>query len=424
MPASGMFIDMGLGKTTEAHVLSFEGPDDYSRAGGIGTRITGLTEALAATGLDTHLWFIGDPSAPGHEARANLHLHRWCQWISRHHPGGVYDGEGGKMWDYARSLPPWLLARMSPNLLSGGHALVLAEEHQTVPAVLHLDQLLREAGLRDRVQIFWNANNTFGFDGIDWRALSRAATITTVSRYMRQWMIDHVGVEARVIPNGLGADAFASVSAQDVREMRRRTHGRTLLTKIARFDPDKRWIGTIDAVHALKLRGARPLLVARGGLEAHGAEVIAHARSLGLEVAERTLGEGGRGLHHAFDTLGSADVVVMRSKLDEVTKRILYRASVAVLANSAHEPFGLVGLEAMAAGGVAITGISGEDYAIAGSNAVVVQSGDPDALASDVERLRRSPTVAKAIRRAGQRTAKEYAWPAVVERSLLPQLRA
>jgi hypothetical protein len=38
----------------------------------------------------------------------------------------------------------------------------------------------------------------------------------------------------------------------------------------------------------------------------------------------------------------------------------------AVFANSGHEPFGLVGLETMAAGGVACTGCSGEDYAIPG----------------------------------------------------------
>jgi hypothetical protein len=30
------------------HLLSFEGPDEYARAGGIASRITGLSEALAA----------------------------------------------------------------------------------------------------------------------------------------------------------------------------------------------------------------------------------------------------------------------------------------------------------------------------------------------------------------------------------------
>jgi hypothetical protein len=90
------------------HILSFEGPDEYARAGGIASRITGLSQALAAAGFETHLWFVGDPYLPGHETHGQLRLHRWCQWISQHHPAGVYDGEEGKRADYAASLPPFL----------------------------------------------------------------------------------------------------------------------------------------------------------------------------------------------------------------------------------------------------------------------------------------------------------------------------
>ena len=39
----------GQNSTTDLqfHILSFEGPDEYARAGGIASRITGLSEALA-----------------------------------------------------------------------------------------------------------------------------------------------------------------------------------------------------------------------------------------------------------------------------------------------------------------------------------------------------------------------------------------
>jgi hypothetical protein len=55
------------------HVLSFEGPDPYSRAGGLASRVEGLTETLATLGFETHLWFIGDPELPGHEIHGDLH---------------------------------------------------------------------------------------------------------------------------------------------------------------------------------------------------------------------------------------------------------------------------------------------------------------------------------------------------------------
>jgi hypothetical protein len=34
----------------QIHILSFEGPDGYARAGGIASRITGLSESLAEAG--------------------------------------------------------------------------------------------------------------------------------------------------------------------------------------------------------------------------------------------------------------------------------------------------------------------------------------------------------------------------------------
>ncbi|HKK50740.1 MAG TPA: glycosyl transferase family 1, partial [Myxococcota bacterium] len=58
------------------HLLSFEGPDAYARAGGLATRVEGLARTLAQLGFETHLWFIGDPDAPGHEQQGDLHLHR------------------------------------------------------------------------------------------------------------------------------------------------------------------------------------------------------------------------------------------------------------------------------------------------------------------------------------------------------------
>ena len=59
-------------------LLSFEGPDRYSQAGGLGVRITHLAEMLATLGFETHLLFVGDPNLPGRERRLNdrLILHR------------------------------------------------------------------------------------------------------------------------------------------------------------------------------------------------------------------------------------------------------------------------------------------------------------------------------------------------------------
>ncbi|MGD8868258.1 MAG: glycosyltransferase [Gemmatimonadales bacterium] len=402
------------------HLLSFEGPDAYARAGGIATRVSGLARALADSGFDTHLWFIGDPDLPPHETCGRLTLHRWCQWISRYHPSGVYDGEEGKRQDYARSLPP-VVARMIQSHLAetGGRTIVLAEEWQTTHAVIHLDWLLASAGLRDRVTILWNANNLFGFDRIDWLALGRAARITTVSRYMRLRMWGW-GVDAHVIPNGLDPTAFRRPTQGAVKGLHQRTVGRLLLSKVGRWDPDKRWLLAIDTVAVLKRLGQRPLLIARGGCEAHGGEVKARTIDRGLHLQERSLqGPGPRDLMAALNEPGDADIISLTSPLTPTMCRLLFRGSAVVLANSGHEPFGLVGLETMAVGGVACTGGTGEDYAEHAWNGLVLETNDPNEFVTQYRQLLADPTGERRVRRQAMSTARRYAWPAIVHRHIL-----
>jgi glycosyltransferase involved in cell wall biosynthesis len=405
------------------HLLSFEGPDPYATAGGIASRMTGLAQALAGAGCETHLWFVGDPDLPGHETHDQLRLHRWCQWISRYHRAGVYDGEEGKRADYVASLPPFLLQEvLLPHLQDGGQGVVLAEEWQTVDAVLHVDWLLRQAQARDRVTIFWNANNTFGFERIDWRRLSKAAIITTVSRYMKHLMWS-LGVNPLVIPNGLAAEALIPPEREAVKAFRAQLRNRTVVSKVARWDPDKGWLLAIDIIGAMKQHGWRPLLIARGGVEPHGHEVLAAAAATGLQVAERVVSKPSvRDLLLAMEGLEKVDIVSVRSPLSRASLRVLFHASAAVLANSAHEPFGLVGLETMAVAGVACTGCSGEDYALPGYNALVLETADPQEFIRLFRELRANPGHERALRRAGRRTAKQYVWPRIIQRILLPRL--
>jgi len=403
------------------HILSFEGPDAYSRAGGLASRVTGLSSQLAAIGQETHLWFVGDPRLPGHESQDQLHLHRWCQWISTHHPGGVYDGEHGKQHDYSHSLPPYLLRTVMGALRENESVTFLAEEWHTAAAVLHLDELLRRHGLRHRVRILWNANNMFGFENVDWQRMSEAATLTTVSRFMKHSMTPF-GVDPVVIPNGLEPQAFDPVQPDAIDGFMSRIASRLVLAKVARFDPDKRWLATMDIVAELKQHGARPLLVARGGIEAHGHEVLARARAAGLSIAERSAGPGVAGMINVLQHVDDVDILFLRSHIDPQARRLLFRCASVVLANSSREPFGLVGLEAMAAEGIACTGISGEDYAVPGHNAIVLQTHATSEAVSQIERLLSRPNEARALRRAGADTAKNYAWNTVIARNLMPQV--
>ncbi|HCG02809.1 MAG TPA: glycosyl transferase family 1, partial [Chloroflexi bacterium] len=51
-------------ETAEFAIVAFEGPDAYSRAGGLAVRVRDLSQTLAEAGYSTHLFFVGDPSLP------------------------------------------------------------------------------------------------------------------------------------------------------------------------------------------------------------------------------------------------------------------------------------------------------------------------------------------------------------------------
>ena len=401
-------------------IISFEGKDSYSMAGGLGVRVTNLSETLAGMGFPVHVFFIGDPKLPGEEVSQDgrLVLHRWCQWISQYHPKGVYDGEEDKLNDFNRSLPEYVVEHVAAPAISQGKLVsILGEEWQTAEAMCRISDLLHQRGLRDKAMLFWNANNTLSFNRIDWARLNFTTTITTVSRYMKHIMWG-MGLNPLVIPNGIPRRLLEPVDVDRVQQLRQclSIDGGTVLAKVARWDPDKRWHMAVESVARLKQRGLRTVLLARGGLEAHGLEVLGKARALGLNVSEASTSENN--LNSYFQALHDscqADVIDIKFHLPQDFLRIVYRASDAVLANSGHEPFGIVGLETMAAGGIAFTGSTGEDYAIPYHNAFVLETSDPREIEGYLMYLRECPDEGARIRSEARRTAAYFTWEAAAQ---------
>jgi glycosyltransferase involved in cell wall biosynthesis len=143
----------------------------------------------------------------------------------------------------------------------------------------------------------------------------------------------------------------------------------------------------------------------------------------GLVFEERENGE--RSFEGLLSTIGNCndiDVLSLRSAVNPDTRRTLFRASDIVLANTNHEPFGLVGLEAMAVGAIVCTGYSGEDYAGSVRNTLVLQPGEPKEFVTLYRHLMTNPKQVSAMRKLGRSTAKYYAWPEVIRRDFLPRL--
>jgi glycosyltransferase involved in cell wall biosynthesis len=400
-------------------VLSFEGPDIYSQAGGLGVRVTNLSQCLAKDGFPTHLFFIGDPRLKGEETCVNgkLILHRWCQWISNYYPAGVYQGEFDKIADYQNSVPNYLLQNVvKPAVRENKLVVILAEEWQTAETVSRIHNMLKTNGLRDRVILFWNANNVFGFERINFKNLNQECTITTVSRYMKHIMWQ-MGLNPIVIPNGIPRHLLNRIDLNLSHSFRQRLGSDLVLAKIARWDPDKRWNMALESIARLKARGLKVTLIGRGGAESYGEEIEYNARSLGLRVKDVYV--KGDGLDERLEAIYAdteqADFLNIKFHCSQDLLRLIYHAADAVLANSGREPFGLVGLETMAAGGIAFTGSTGEDYAIAFQNSIVLETADPKEIETYVLYLQSHPEIREHIRKSARHTAARFTWEQIAE---------
>ena len=403
-------------------LLCFEGPDVYSTAGGLGTRVSELSEALATQGYTTHLVFIGDPYKPSTEKKADgrLILHRWSQWVSKYYPNGVYDGEEQKLYDYNESVPYHIYNEIvRPAVAENKTVVIMGEDWHTAEVICRTSDLLHWFGVRQKVLLLWNLNSLMSLHRVNWTRLNFVSTLCTVSKYMKHKMWN-LGVNPLVIPNGIPSRHLLPVDGEAVSRLRavarRGDPNRLFLFKIGRFDPDKRWIMAIEAVARLKQSGHPVTLFVRGGIEPHGAEVLQRAYQLGLHVhdvvAQRPNLEQ---CINAIEQSEHADIYNLRFFLPEEFVRTTYAAADATLANSGHEPFGLVALEVMAAQGIAVTGSTGEDYAVSFENSIVTETDDPDEIVGYLLYLRRHPEEQERIRSGGHYTAKQFLWERVIE---------
>ena len=402
-------------ENTEFVLLSFEGPDQpYSQAGGLGVRVTNLCVALARLGFQTHLFFVGDPDLPGFEEREAglLRLNRWNQWQSRYHRGGVYDNEDWKITEYQDTIPHHVTQFVvRPAVDAGKRVVIIAEEWHTAETLARLSDSLHFLGLRGECILMWNANNDMSLHRVNWGRLAYVCQLTAVSRYVKHQM-RFINVNAMVIPNGIPNRMLDPIPREPIDLLRDALGADIFFFKIGRMDPDKGWLQAADAVARLKARGVKARLVMKGGsAEHHRGHFLGHAHWLGLHFAEvHPAGRGLEDLAAALRDQTDADIIDIKAFIPDELLPPLYAAAHGVLANSIYEPFGLVGLEAMASGGIAYVGSTGEDYALSAQNAVVLDTDEGDEIAVMALELRSNPEWARRLRGRARETAALFTW--------------
>lgn len=218
-------------------------------------------------------------------------------------------------------------------------------------------------------------------------ALEKVSGRIAVSEKARQFMVEHVGGDAVLIPNGVDCSAFADPEPLPGYP---RPEGPTLFF-IGRIDEPRKGLPTLLA--------ALPAIIAEIPevrlLVAGPGEVEEVAQSLAPELAERV------------EFLG------LVSERDKV--RAFHSAELYVAPQLGGESFGIVLLEAMASGTPVLASDLEAFRLVLGEGAYgqLFPTGDPAALAAAAVRLLREPRRRAELSQAGLRRAAEYDWSSV-----------
>lgn len=377
--------------------------------GGMGRHVSELLLAMdkagAAGGWEIHLLTPAIDALPLHElVRTNVHVHRFT-W-----PGQ----EGGRIYDDSRDLVEHILQLNRCLLDRAGKLsdrmdfqLIHAHDWLTAPGSLELSQawdtpLVATFHATEKGRHYGHLRNELNrrIHEIE-AALCRAASHNIVcSRYMRDNLMRCFSQEQdrfTVIPNGVNCQSFAREDAHEVVRIRRiyKPHGEFLLLFVGRPAHCKGLHVLLDAM---------PLI-----LESHP-----HVR---LVVA----GQDSRDLQADITARGLASEVSLLGYIPDATRNSLMKSADASIMPSLYEPFGIVALEAMAAGcPVAASAVGGLAEVIDHEETgLTFHPDNPHSIAWAVDHLIRHPEKARMRKAAALRKAGEaFRWDRIAAQTL------
>jgi glycosyltransferase involved in cell wall biosynthesis len=270
---------------------------------------------------------------------------------------------------------PRLLRRLKPALVHFQHSISLA---CPAPSVLTVQDLSFERqpelmSLRDRI-VFRTA--------VPW-SVERAARVLVGSELTkRDLLARYAPPEEKVVITPYGADPLYRPEGPAA-------HASPYALFVGALQPRK---DPVAAVEALALANTELRLVLVGPERGSGSEARDAAHRLGLDGRVEFAGHVGK---------------------DELAR--LYRGASLLVLPSHYEGFGLPVLEAMASGTPVVTTTAGALPEVAGDAAILVEPGDPVALAGGIERALADR---ERLVRAGLERARRYTWAETARKTL------
>jgi len=364
--------------------------------GGLARHVEGLSSALASLGNEVHVITLDFPGAPYEENRGTLHIHRVQVSVP------------------APSFHSWVLLF---NHFFEKRAGQLAHEFGA-PDILHIhDWLTVPAGVAAkhlfRVPLVMTFHSTEAsrssnspstesamVEGLEWWGSFEAARVIAVSSWMRSEVLTRLRLpEGKVeqIPNAVEPLRFEGpVDSRVARARWNVREGQKMITAVGRLTSQKGFDDLIRAYPTIRraVPESRLVIIGDGHMRAE-LESIAEQE----HVRDNTTFAGFISDAELVAGLRSSDVVVVPSRF---------------------EPFGIIALEAMAAGvPLVVSRVGGLAEIVEDSvDGIEVEPHNPSAIAAATIRILSDRELATQLIARGEEKAKAYSWENVARRTI------
>lgn len=379
-------------------MLSWEYPPHI--VGGLGQHVTELVPSLAALGIEVHLLTPRWVKAKSREEFASARVYRvpsprgeltdyyQASWkanlIFEDHARRLWESSGGFSLIHAHD---WLV----------GFAACALKRRFSIPLVstIHATEMGRAGGeLQSAMQK--------SIHDVEWWLTYESERVICASQFMAQEVKNHFQVaeeKLRVIPNGVRSERFQLLFSQNPDEFRNRF--------AAKEEPLVLFVGRlVQEKGAQILVEAAPLVLAQYPKVKF---IITGTGSMEQEIKKRVL------------ELGVTERFVFTGFISDEERDQLYKVADLCVFPSLYEPFGIVALEAMAAGTpVVVSEVGGLAEVVRHSETgIFVHPGSPGSLAWGIMHTLEHPQFARMRAAAAyQIAAAEYNWEHIAARTV------
>ncbi|MFB5190863.1 1,4-alpha-glucan branching protein domain-containing protein [Alicyclobacillus fastidiosus] len=374
-------------------LLSWEFPP--MTVGGLARHVYDLSRHLVEQGCEVHVVTTAVDGYPLDEIVEGVHVHRVR----------VAQPDGGEFIHFVLQLNLAMLARCRQmievegyqfNVIHAhdwlvGEVACLLKQHYGIPliATIHATEHGRNHGISTDVQRH--------IHHIEWRLTYEASEVIVCSTYMLHELMDVFalpGEKVHVIPNGV--DRRLLESAKGHRTPDDVCEERPIILFIGRLVREKGVHVLLDAASDIlqDVPDARVVILGQGPMQ----------QAL-RDQSERL------GLGHCVEFWGFVD--------DDTRNDLFHRARVAVFP-SLYEPFGIVALEAMAAGvPVVVSDVGGLcDIVRHEHNGLKAYAGDAASLSCQIKRLLFDPNLSHSLSTVAEQELSRFDWRRIAEHTI------